>query len=88
MQISSKLVPVACIYKSTLFHVMIWCQTGDKLLPKPMMTQFKDAYPSPELNKLRILCQISVNVMSADDLVMYQGFTLSVWFICPSGMWF
>ena len=30
--------------KSALLQVMAWRQTGDKLLPEPMLTQFSDAY--------------------------------------------
>ena len=30
--------------KSELVQVMAWCQTGDKPLPEPMLTQFTDAY--------------------------------------------
>ena len=29
--------------KSSLFKVMVWCQTGGKRLPKSMMTKFSDA---------------------------------------------
>ena len=30
--------------KSALVQVMAWCQTGNKPLPEPMLTQFTDAY--------------------------------------------
>ena len=30
--------------KSAMFQVMAWRQTGDKLLPEPLLTQFADAY--------------------------------------------
>ena len=30
--------------KSTLVQVMAWHQTGDKLLPEPLLTQFTDTY--------------------------------------------
>ena len=30
--------------KSALIWVMAWCRTGAKPLPKPMLTQFNDAY--------------------------------------------
>ena len=30
--------------KAALVQVMVWRQTGDKLLLEPMMTQFTDAY--------------------------------------------
>ena len=45
IQISLKYVPRSPIdNKSALVQVMAWCQTGDKPLPEPMMTQFIDAY--------------------------------------------
>ena len=30
--------------EAALVQVMAWCQTGNKPLPEPMMTQFSDAY--------------------------------------------
>ena len=30
--------------KSALVQVMVWRQTGDKLLPETLLTQFTDAY--------------------------------------------
>ena len=30
--------------KPALVKVMVWCQTGNKPLPEPMMTQFTDMY--------------------------------------------
>ena len=30
--------------KSALVQVMAWCQTGDKPLAEPVLTQFPDAY--------------------------------------------
>ena len=45
VQISLKFVPRGPIYnKPTMVQVMAWCQTGDKPLPEPMMTQFTVAY--------------------------------------------
>ena len=45
IQISLKFVPRAPIdIKSALVQVMAWRRTGDKSLPKAMMTQFTDAY--------------------------------------------
>ena len=42
---SHKFVPEGPIdNKSALVQVMAWCQTGAKPLPKPIMTQFNDAY--------------------------------------------
>ena len=44
-QISLKFVPRSQIdNKSALVQVMAWCQTGNKPLPEPMMTQFTDAF--------------------------------------------
>ena len=45
IQISLKFVPRSPIdNKAALVQVMAWCRTGDKPLPKPMMTQFTDTY--------------------------------------------
>ena len=45
IEISLKFVPKDLIDKmSALVQVMAWRLTGDKPLPKPMMTQFTDAY--------------------------------------------
>ena len=45
IRISLKFVPKGPIdKKSALVHVMAWRWTGDKPLPKPMPTQFTDAY--------------------------------------------
>ena len=38
--------------KSILVQVTVWCQTGDKPFPEPMMTQFTDTYLPPGLNVL------------------------------------
>ena len=43
-QISLKYVPSPIDNRPALFQVMAWCQTGNKPLPEPMMTQFIDAY--------------------------------------------
>ena len=44
-QISLKFVPRGPTdNKSALVQVMAWCQTGNKPLPEPMLTQFIDAY--------------------------------------------
>ena len=43
--ISLKFVPRSLIgNKSALVQVMAWCQTGNKPLPEPMLTQLADAY--------------------------------------------
>ena len=43
--ISLKFVPKGLIYyNSALVHVMAWHQIGKKPLPKPMLTEFTDAY--------------------------------------------
>ena len=43
--ISLKNIPRSAIdNKPALVQVMAWCQTGDKPLPEPMMTQFIDTY--------------------------------------------
>ena len=45
IQISLELVPKNPInQKTALFQAMAWCQTGQKPLPKPMMTQSTEAY--------------------------------------------
>ena len=45
IKISLKFVPKGAIdNKSALVQVMAWRRTGDKPLPKPMLTQFTDAY--------------------------------------------
>ena len=45
IQISPKFVPKDPIdTKSALVEVMAWCQSGDKPLPEPMLTQFTDIY--------------------------------------------
>ena len=45
IQISLKFVPRGSIdNKAALVQVMAWCQTGDKPLSEPVMTQFIDAY--------------------------------------------
>ena len=45
IRISMKYVPRSSIKdKPALVKVMSWCQTGDKPLPEPMLTQFTDAY--------------------------------------------
>ena len=45
IQISLKFVPRSPTdNKSSLVQVMAWCQTGDKPLSEPMLTQFIDAY--------------------------------------------
>ena len=45
IQVSQKYVPSSPIdNKPALVQVMAWCQTGEKPLPEPMMTQFIDAY--------------------------------------------
>ena len=45
IEISLKFVPNGPIDdKSALVQVMAWRRTGDKPLPKPMLTQFTDAY--------------------------------------------
>ena len=45
IQISLKFVPRSSIdNKPVLIQVMAWRRTGDKPLPKTMMTQFIDAY--------------------------------------------
>ena len=43
--ISLKFIPKGSIdYKSALVQVMAWHRTGEKPLPKSMLTQFTDAY--------------------------------------------
>ena len=43
--ISLKFIPkVSVDYKSALVQVMAWHRTGEKPLPKSMLTQFTDAY--------------------------------------------
>ena len=43
--ISLKFVPWGPIdYKSALVQAMAWHRTGEKLLPKSMLTKFTDAY--------------------------------------------
>ena len=45
IKISLKFVPKVPLYnKSALVQVMAWRRTGDKPLPKPMLTQFTDVY--------------------------------------------
>ena len=45
IKISLKFVPkVPLDNKSVLVQVMAWRRTGDKPLPKPMLTQFTDVY--------------------------------------------
>ena len=45
IKISLKFVPEGRIEnKSASVEVMAWCRKGDKPLPKPMVTQFPDAY--------------------------------------------
>ena len=45
IKISLKFVPEGLTdNKPVLVQVMAWHQTGDKPLPKPMLTQFTDAY--------------------------------------------
>ena len=45
IQILLKIVPKGSIEnKSALVQVMAWNWTGDKPLPKPMLTQFSDEY--------------------------------------------
>ena len=45
IQISLKYVPRSSIdNKSALVQVMVWCRTGNKPFPEPMMTQYIDAY--------------------------------------------
>ena len=45
IKISLKFVPKGPIdTKPALVQVMTWCQTGDKPLPEPMLTQFIDVY--------------------------------------------
>ena len=44
IQISQKFIPKGAIdYKSSLVRIMAWSQIDDKLLPKPVLTQFIDA---------------------------------------------
>ena len=51
IQISLKFVLQGPIdNKAALILVMAWCQTGDKPIPKPMLTQFTDTYMGDELN--------------------------------------
>ena len=38
--------------KPALVQVMAWCQTGEKPLPEPMMTQFAEAYVALEGDEL------------------------------------
>ena len=45
LQISLRFVPGSPIdNKAALVQVMAWCQTGDKPLPEPRLTQVTDAY--------------------------------------------
>ena len=45
IHISLKYVPSSPIDNKPAFvQVMAWCQTGDKPLPGPLVTQFIDAY--------------------------------------------
>ena len=45
IRISLKFVPEGPINnKTALVQVMAWRRIGDKPLPKPMLTQFTDAY--------------------------------------------
>ena len=45
IQMSMNFVPKSSIdNKSLLFKVMVWCQTGGKPLPEPMLAQFTDVY--------------------------------------------
>ena len=45
IRISLKFVPRSAIAnKPASVQVMAWCRASDKPLPKPMMTQFTDAY--------------------------------------------
>ena len=45
IQISLKFVAKDQIdNESALVQVMAWCQTGDKPLPAPMLTQYTNAY--------------------------------------------
>ena len=45
IQISLKFVPSSPIDSMpVLVQVMAWCRTGYKPLPKPVLTQFTDAY--------------------------------------------
>ena len=45
IKISPKFVPKVPINNiPALVQIMAWCQTGDKPLSEPMMTQFNDAY--------------------------------------------
>ena len=45
IQISLKFVTRSPIdNKPALVQVMAWCQTDDKPLPEPILTQFTDAY--------------------------------------------
>ena len=45
IQISLKFVPRSQIdNREALVKVMTWCQTGNKPVPEPMMTQFTAAY--------------------------------------------
>ena len=44
-QISPKFPPKGSIdNKSILVQIIAWCQTGDKPLPEPILTQFLNAY--------------------------------------------
>ena len=48
IQISLKYAPTGQIdSNSVLVQVMAWCQTGDRPLSEPMLTQFTDAYKRP-----------------------------------------
>ena len=41
--------------KPALVKVMAWCQTGDKPLPEPMLTQITDSYASLRGDELMLI---------------------------------
>ena len=64
--------------KSALLQVMVWCQTGAKLLPEPMMTQFADTcmhhvcITRPDwvnLNHRQLIAQVIIWVVNKENSI-------------------
>ena len=69
--------------KSALVKVMVWCQTGNKPSPEPMLSQFTDEYMSSGLSGLSQ--DFYHLTLSTPDVVLPLFATMIA--ACTEGIW-
>ena len=66
---------------SALVQTVAWCWAGDKSLPERMLTQFIEAYASPDINELTLKVSNLFWKKSICIFIIQHWYAAGVWYL-------